>query len=139
MEIGERGRTDRAQRTGEVHVERRHRPGARSHVVGVAHEQLRRIGRPELRAERPKALGRDRRPRRGDEAPVPANLVARDRRGVDERDDELAAGRVQQHVTRHAVAGQRDGRAWQRVQAAPGSQEESRHVRLAPAGVGDEH
>ena len=57
--IRERRAVDRRQPAVPVVGERRDGAAVRGGVVGVGHEQLIRVGRPELAAERAQALGRD--------------------------------------------------------------------------------
>src|ERR1700690_1413036 len=106
--ICKRRRANRCQLTRAGHQEGRDRPVAFA-TVGVAHEQLRWVGRPELRAEWPGSLGCEGRARGGDEQAIKTNVEARDRRGVDDVDDELVPARVEKDVIWTRAGGQRDG------------------------------
>src|SRR5258708_13014861 len=86
--------------------------------MGVGHEQLTRVRRAELAAERAKALRGERRSRGSGQEPVLADGEAVDLGGPDAGPDELAAIPVEEHIPWLRAAGQRAGRAGARLQAA---------------------
>src|SRR5258708_20076191 len=103
--------------------------------MGVGHEQLTRVRRAELAAERAKALRGERRSRGSGQEPVLADGEAVDLGGPDAGPDELAAIPVEQHIPWLRAAGQRDGRAGDRLQAAVVAEPEPGVVAAAVTGV----
>ena len=137
--VGERGGPDRGQRAVEGVAERGDRSGAGAYVMGVGHEQLAGVGRPELAAERAQALGRERRAGGGGQPAVEADSEAVDHRGAHLGAGQLGAGAVEQHVSGRGVGGQRDSRPGDREQAAAQAEQEAGVVGVAGTGVGHVH
>ena len=119
LAVGERRTPDGRQRPVPGHVEGRDRPEA-GPVVGVGDEQLERVGRAELAAERPEPLSGEGRPRSGGQQPVPSDGETFDLRGASEVADQCGADRVEEHVVGLRAVGQGHRRAGQGLELPQG-------------------
>jgi uncharacterized membrane protein len=108
---GDGGAAEQGQRAVAGVGERRDRAGSGAGVVGVGHEQLVRVGRAELAAERAQALGRERGPGGGGQAAAGADGEAVDPGRADLGAGQLGAGGVEQDVAGGSAGGQADGRS----------------------------